>query len=168
MKKKKKKGKEKRRKIELIRLRQGSFIIKRGSFACFMCKVLFLILFIWVCLIISITLDLVLRQFRFSLRVFNLNSRFFLRDYVKAVLYYFVSLWSFLSLCLDSLHVLYSIAGFRFCQRSKYKHVRYCDCNFNLIVQFNIIILCKYPKINMHMLHTVLDIFPMVLTRRIC
>ena len=57
-----------------------------------MCKVLFLILFIWVCLIISITLDLVLRQFRFSLRVFNLNSRFFLRDYVKAVLYYFVSL----------------------------------------------------------------------------
>ena len=44
--------------------------------------------------------------FRFSLRVFNLNSRFFLRDYVKAVLNYFVSLWSFLSLCLDSLHVL--------------------------------------------------------------
>ena len=71
-----------------------------------MCKVSFWILFIWVCLFISITLDLVLRQFRFSLRVFNLNSHFFLRDYVKAVLYYFVSLWSFLSLCLDSLHVL--------------------------------------------------------------
>ena len=76
-KKKKKKGKEKRKKIELIRLRQGSFIIKRGSFARFMCRVSFWILFIWVCLIISITLDLVLRQFRFSLRSFNLNSRFF-------------------------------------------------------------------------------------------
>ena len=70
-----------------------------------MCKVSFWILFIWVCLIISITLGWVLRQFRFSLRVFNLNSRFFLRDYVKAVFYYFVSLWSFLSFCLDSLHV---------------------------------------------------------------
>ena len=70
----------------MIRSRQGSFIIKRGSFVRFMCKVLLLILFSWVCLIISITLDLVLRQFRFSLRVFNLSSRFFLRDYVKAVL----------------------------------------------------------------------------------
>ena len=167
-KKKKKKGKEKRRNIELIRLRQGSFIIKRGSFARFMCKVSFWILFIWVCLIISITLGWVLRQFRFSLRVFNLNSCFFLRVYVKAVLYYFVSLWSFLSLCLDSLHVFYSFTGFRFCQRSKYKHVRHCDCNFDQIVQFSIIILCKYPKVNMHILHTVLDIFPMDLTRRIC
>ena len=103
--------------------------------------------------------------FRFSLRVFNLNSRFFLRDYVKAVLYYFVSLWSFLSLCLDSLHVFYSFAGFRFCQRSKYKHVRHCDSNFNQIVQFNIIILCKYPKVNMHILHTVLDITSMISDR---
>ena len=41
-----------------------------------MCKVSFWILFIWVYLIISITLDLVLRQSRFSLRVFNLSSRF--------------------------------------------------------------------------------------------
>ena len=41
-----------------------------------MCKVSLWILFIWVYLIISITLDLVLRQFRFSLRVFNLSSRF--------------------------------------------------------------------------------------------
>ena len=130
-----------------------------------MCKVSFWILFIWVCLFISITLDLVLRQFRFSLRVFNLNSHFFLRDYVKAVLYYFVSLWSFLSLCLDSLHVFYSFAGFRFCQRSKYKHVRHCDSNFNQIVQFNIIILCKYPKVNMHILHTVLDITSMITDR---
>ena len=40
-------------------------------------KVSFRILFIWVCLIISITLDLVLRQFNFSLRVFKLSSRFF-------------------------------------------------------------------------------------------
>ena len=69
-------------------------------------KVSFRILFIWVCLIISITLDLVLRQFRFSLRVFKLSSRFFVRDYVKAIFYHFVSLWSFLSLCLDSLHIL--------------------------------------------------------------
>ena len=115
-------------------------------------------------------LDLVLRQFRFSLRtrVFKMSSRFFLRDYVKAVFCYFVSLWSFLSLCLDSLHVFYSFTGFRFCQRSKYKHVRHCDCNFDQIVQFSIIILCKYPKVNMHILHTVLDIFPMDLTRRIC
>ena len=75
---------------------------------------------------------------------------------------------SFLSLCLDSLHVFYSFAGFRFCQRCKYKHVRHCDCNFNQIVQFSIIILCKYPKVNMHILRTVLDIFPMDLTRRIC
>ena len=39
-------------------------------------------------------LDLVLRQFRFSLRtrVFKMSSRFFLRDYVKAVFCYFVSL----------------------------------------------------------------------------
>ena len=36
-------------------------------------------------MIISITLGLVLRQFRFSLPVFKLSSRFFLRDYVKAV-----------------------------------------------------------------------------------
>ena len=43
-----------------------------------MCTVSFCILFIWVCLIISITLDLVLRQFRFSLSLFNLSSRFFL------------------------------------------------------------------------------------------
>ena len=55
-----------------------------------------------------------------------------------------------------------------FWQRSKYKHVRHCDCYFNQIVQFNIIILCKYPKINMHFLHTVLDIFPMDLTMKIC
>ena len=65
-----------------------------------MCRVSYCILLIWVCLIISITLDLVLRQFRFSLRSFNLSSRFFVRDYVNAVLYHFVSLWSFLSLCL--------------------------------------------------------------------
>ena len=91
-----------------------------------MCRVSFWILFIWVCLIISITLDLVLRQFRFSLRSFNLNSRFFFFDYVKAVLYYF---------------------------------------NFNQIVQFNIIILCKYPKVNMHILHTVLDITSMITDR---
>ena len=70
-----------------------------------MCKVSFWIFFIWVSLIISITLGLVLRQFRFSLRVFKLSSRFFLRDYVKAVFYHFVSLLSFLSLCLDSLHL---------------------------------------------------------------
>ena len=57
-----------------------------------MCKVSFWILFIWACLIISITLDLVLRQFRFSLRVFKLSSRFFVRDYVKAIFYHFVSL----------------------------------------------------------------------------
>ena len=82
-----------------------------------MCKVSFWILFIWVCLIISITLDLVLRQFRFSLRVFRLSSYFFQPDYVKAVFYHFVSLWSFLSLCLDSLHVFYRFAGFRFFQR---------------------------------------------------
>ena len=39
-------------------------------------------------------LDLVLRQFRFSLptRVFKMSSRFFLHDYVKAVFCYFVSL----------------------------------------------------------------------------
>ena len=42
-----------------------------------MCKVSFWIFFIWVCLIISITLGLVLRQFRFSLRVFKLSSRFY-------------------------------------------------------------------------------------------
>ena len=57
-----------------------------------MCRVSYCILLIWVCLIISITLDLVLRQFRFSLRSFNLSSRFFVRDYVNAVLYHFVSL----------------------------------------------------------------------------
>ena len=129
-----------------------------------MCTVSFCILFIWVCLIISIPLDLVLRQFRFSLSLFNLSSRFFVRDYVKAAFHHFVSLWSFLSLCLDSLHVLYRLAGFRFCQR----HVRHCDCNFNHIVQFNVTIFCKYHKVNMHFLHTVLDIFPMDLTRRIC
>ena len=55
-----------------------------------MCKVSFCILFIWFYLIISITLDLVLRHFNFSLRVFKLSSRFFLRDYVKAVFYHFV------------------------------------------------------------------------------
>ena len=70
----------------MIRSRLGLFIIKRGSFVRFMCKVTFCILFIWVGLIIYITLGLVLRQFRFSLRVFKLSSRFFLRDYVKAVL----------------------------------------------------------------------------------
>ena len=133
-----------------------------------MCRVSYCILLIWVCLIISITLDLVLRQFRFSLRSFNLSSRFFVRDYINAVLYHFVSLWSFLSLCLDSLQVLYRFPGFRFCQRSKYKHVRHCDCNFNQIVQFNVTILWKYHKVNMHFLHTVLDLFPMSLTRRIC
>ena len=42
-----------------------------------MCRVSYCILLIWVCLIISITLDLVLRQFRFSLRVFKLSSRFY-------------------------------------------------------------------------------------------
>ena len=52
----------------------------------------FCILFIWVCLIISIRLDLVLRQFRFSLSLFNLSSRFFVRDYVKAAFHHFVSL----------------------------------------------------------------------------
>ena len=67
-----------------------------------MCKVSFRILFICFYLIISITLDLVLRHFNFSLRVFKLSSRFFLRDYVKAVFYHFVSLRSFLSLFLDS------------------------------------------------------------------
>ena len=41
------------------------------------CKVSFLIFFIWVCLIIYITLSLGLRQLRFSLRVFKLSSRFF-------------------------------------------------------------------------------------------
>ena len=133
-----------------------------------MCRVSYCILLIWVCLIISITLDLVLRQFRFSLRSFNLSSRFFVRDYVNALLYHFVSLWSFLSLCLDSLHVLYRFTGFRFSQRSKYKHVRHWDCNFNQIVQFNVTIFCKYHKVNMHFLHTVLDLFPMGLTRRIC
>ena len=53
-----------------------------------MCEVSFWIFFIWVCLIISITLGLVLRQFRFSLRVFKLSSRFFLHDYVEAVRFY--------------------------------------------------------------------------------
>ena len=57
-----------------------------------MCKVSFWILFIWAYLIISITLDLVLRQFRFSLRVFKLSSRFFVRDYVKA---FFTTLFHF-------------------------------------------------------------------------
>ena len=95
-------------------------MIKRDSFVRFMCKVLFCILFIWVCLIICITLDLVLHQFMFRLRVFKLSSRFFQRDYVKAVFYHFVSLRSFLSLCLDSLHVFYRFAGFRFCQRKKF------------------------------------------------
>ena len=42
-----------------------------------MCKVSFWIFFIWFCLIISINLGLVLRQFRFSLRVFKLSSRFY-------------------------------------------------------------------------------------------
>ena len=41
-----------------------------------MCKVLFCILFIWVCFIISITLDLVLRQVRFGLRLYKLSSPF--------------------------------------------------------------------------------------------
>ena len=112
-------------------------------------------------------IGLVLHQFRPSLRLFNLSSRFFVRDYVKAVITT-VSLWSFLSLCLDSLHFLYKFTGFSFCQRSKYEHVRNCDRNFNQIVQLNVIILCQYPKINMHFLHTVLDIFPMDLIRRIC
>ena len=49
-----KKKKKKRRNIELIRLRQESFIVKRGSFVRFICKVSFCILFIWVCLNISI------------------------------------------------------------------------------------------------------------------
>ena len=57
-------------------------------------------------MIISVNLDLVLRQFRFSLHVFKTGSRLFLRDYVEAVFYHFVSLRSFLSLCLDSLHLL--------------------------------------------------------------
>ena len=57
-----------------------------------MCKVSFWILFIWAYLIISITLDLVLRQFRFSLRVFRLSSYFSQRDYVKAV---FITLFRF-------------------------------------------------------------------------
>ena len=80
-------------------------MIKRDSFVRFMCKVSFCILFIWVCLIICFTLDLVLHQFMFRLRVFKLSSRFFQPDYVKAVFYHFLSLRSFLSLCLDSLHV---------------------------------------------------------------
>ena len=41
----------------------------------------------------------------FRLRVFKLSSHFFQRDYVKPVFYHFVSLKSFLSLCLDSLHI---------------------------------------------------------------
>ena len=57
-------------------------------------------------MIISFNLDLVLRQFRFSLHVFKTSSRLFLCDYVEAVFYHFVSLRSFLSLCLDSLHLL--------------------------------------------------------------
>ena len=48
------KDKIKRRNIELIRLRQESFIVKRVSFVRFICQVSFCILFIWVCLIISI------------------------------------------------------------------------------------------------------------------
>ena len=39
-----------------LRLRYGSLIIEHGSFERFTCKVSFLILFIWVCLIIYITL----------------------------------------------------------------------------------------------------------------
>ena len=97
----KKKERKKRRKIELIRLRWRSFMIKRDSFVRFMCKVSFCILFIWVCLIICITLDLVLHQYMFRLRVFKLSSRFF-------------------QLCLDSLRVSYWFAGFRFCQRKKF------------------------------------------------
>ena len=97
----KKKERKKRRKIELIRLRWRSFMIKRDSFVRFMCKVSFCILFIWVCLIICITLDLVLHQYMFRLHVFKLSSRFF-------------------QLCLDSLHVFYRFAGFRFCQRKKF------------------------------------------------
>ena len=159
-------------------------MIKRDSFVRFMCKVSFCILFIWVCLIIFITLDLVLHQFMFRLRVFKLSSRFFQRDYVKAVFYHFASLRSFLSLCLDSLHVFYRFAGFRFCQRKIYQLVRRCDCNFNLIVQLALSYYVNkhsgsslsslkqlnalHPKVNMHFLHTVLDIFPMDLTRRIC
>ena len=36
-------------------------------------------------------------------------------------------------------------------------------CNSTLLYY-----ICKYPKINMHFLHTVLDIFPMDLTMKIC
>ena len=46
-------------------------------------------------MIISITLGLVLRQFRFSLRVLKLSSRFFLRDYVKATLLRFHRFYRF-------------------------------------------------------------------------
>ena len=147
-----------------------------------MCKVSFWILFIWAYLIISITLDLVLRQFRFSLRVFRLSSYFFQRDYVKAVFYHFVSLWSFLSLSLDSLHFFYRFAGFRFFQR---KHISSLDVVIVILISLCNSTLSYY--VNKHSgnslssqnslmlyilklvcIHTVLDTFPMVLTRRIC
>ena len=116
-------------------------MIKCDSFVRFMCKVLFCILFIWVCLIICITLDLVLHQYMFRLRVFKLSSRFF-------------------QLCLDSLRVSYWFAGFRFCQRKKFSSldvvivILISLCNSALSHYVSKYLNVLHPKVNMHFLHT--------------
>ena len=148
-----------------------------------MCRVSFCILLIWVCLILSITLDLVLRQFRFSLRSFNwvhvflcviMPTPFFTtlfpfdRFYRFALIRFTFRIGSLDSVLvkeinISTLNIVIAVL-IRLCISTLWHY----ECSFNQIGQFNIMILCKYSKVNMHFLHTVLDIFPMDLTRRIC
>ena len=109
-----------------------------------------------------------MHQFRLSLRLFNLSSRFFVRDYVKAVI---TTLFRFDRFC------RFALIRFTFCiglldsvfvKEVNMSTLETVIAIFNQIVQLNIIILCQYPKINMDFLHTVLDIFPKDLIRRIC
>ena len=110
-----------------LKLRYGSLIIERGSFVRSRVRCRFEFCssgFVWLSTFLYV-------EFCVSLGL------------VCVCLRWVFPLWSSLSLCLDSLHVLYRFSGFRFFQRNKYKHIRHCDYNFNHIVQFYIILLCK-------------------------
>ena len=149
-----------------------------------MCKVSFWILFILACLIISITLDLVLRQFRFSLRVFRLSSYFSQRDYVKAV---FITLFRF-----DRFY-RFALIRFTFFIGSldsvffKEKNISSLDVVIVILISLCNAALSYYVNkhsgsslssqnsLTLYILKsicisflTVLDIFPVALTRRIC
>ena len=135
-----------------------------------MCKVSFWILFIWVYLIISITLDLVLRQFRFSLRVFNLSSRFscvimskpFFTTWFCFHRFYRVALIRF-TFCIGSLDSVFFF----------FEEVNNVNYNFYiiLIILHNSTLLYyvnKHSGSSLSSQYIVLDIFPMDLTRIIC